>query len=114
MFKKNKPSILDDKIKECEEKLKTLDPSTDEFAKTLKNLNELKDSKEKDLNGKRAASKSKRETLESVGKLFLQAGGICAGVFTSLAIYTFDISGNTSTSKIASFVQQTFLKDKLK
>ena len=114
IFKKEKVTVIDEKILETEEKLKGLTPGTDEFDKTLKSLNALKESKEKDANNIRASKKSKRETVESIGKLVLQAAGIGSGAFVALAVYAFDAAGFPTTSKIANFVQQTVLKDKLK
>lgn len=114
IFKKEKMTVIDEKILETEEKLKGLTPGTDEFDKTLKSLNALKESKEKDVSNKRASKKSKRDAFESISKIVLQAAGIGSGVFTALAVYAFDAAGYSSTSKIANFVQQTILKDKFK
>lgn len=109
MFKK-KHTAIEEKIAEIESKLKDLDPTSDEFMKTVRALNELKNSEKSDNDIKMAKKKSRRDSLESVGKLALQGLGVASGVFLGLAVYGFDSIGSPSTSKIAGFVQQTVIK----
>lgn len=112
--KAKKINAIDEKIAEIEAKLKDLKEGTDEFDKTLKSLNLLKESRKADDEQKLNKKKSRRETGKQVADVMLRAGEIAGGIGLGLAIYSFDSTGNCSTSKIANFIQQNTLKKFLK
>lgn len=112
--KKKKISAIDEKIAKIEANLDSLKEGTDEFDKTLKSLNLLKESRKADDEQKLNKKKSRRETGKQVADVMLRAGEIAGGIGLGLAIYSFDSTGNCSTSKIANFVQQNTLKKFLK
>lgn len=113
VFKK-KVNDVDAKIADIEANLKDLEPGTEEFDKTVKSLNLLKESRKNDTENKLSKKRSRREAGKQVADTALRAAEIAGGIGLGLAIYSFDSSGNCATSKIANFVQQNTLKKFIK